>query len=230
MEVIKVKPDDQELFEMLKAVTIDSAWTALTSLGYPHTFINSLTCVRPDRKMVGRARTVRCTPVRKDVQAMLGHQRLNCKAADEAEPGDVIVVDAAGITAGGFTGDVVTARLITRGGAGMVVDGAIRDLNVIRTMDVAVYARGFHAAASGRAIMGVDYQVPVNCGGVTVIPGDILVGDCGGVLVIPANLAQEVAAKALETDRKEDSIRNIIETEHRSIYEVYPPDGSAALV
>ena len=225
MPTVKAKPEDSALFEKLASVNIESAWGALANLGYPDTFINCLTSVHPDKKMVGRARTIRCLPVRQDVREKVGNLRLNCRSADDAEPGDVVVIDAGGITSGGYTGDVVTSRLIRRGGVGLVIDGALRDLSVLRAMDICAYATGFHAAGPGHAMMDVDYQVPINCGGVTVVPGDILVGDCEGILVIPAQFAQEVAEKALETDRKESFLRHIIETEEHSIYDVYPPNA-----
>jgi regulator of RNase E activity RraA len=225
MKKAKLDSKDEKLFAKLKAANIESAWAALVGLGFPDTFINSLICIRPDLKMVGRARTLRYIPLRRDVQQMIKLPPLNTKSAEESEPGDIIVVDAHGCVEAGFTGDVVTTRFLVRGGAGMVVDGAVRDLHVIRQMDMPLYIKGAHAAASGRAIMGADYQVPIQCGGVTVIPGDILLGDSEGILVIPANLAEEVAEKALATDHKENFLRSVLEKGKRTIYETYPPNA-----
>lgn len=225
MKKAKLSSEDAKLFSKLKSVNIDSAWAVLAGLGMPDTFINSLICIRPDLKMVGRARTLRYIPLRRDIQQRLKLPPLNTKSAEESEPGDIIVVDAHGCTEAGFTGDVVTTRFLVRGGAGMVVDGAVRDLHVIREMSMPLYIKGAHAAASGRAIMGADYQVPIQCGGVAISPGDILVGDSEGVLVIPANFAEEVAEKALAIDHKENFLRSVLEEGKRPIYEVYPPNA-----
>jgi len=221
-------PQDAELFAKLTSVAIDSLWGVLDKLGYPDTFIEG---VRPvhrdlDRKLVGRAVTLRYLPIRKDlVESIAAKQEhgLNIRAAEEAKPGTVIVVDAGGETGGGFWGDVIATRFLMNGGAGVVTDGAMRDLVQIRGMDLSVYVRETHPAASFRRLVAVDYNVPIRCSGVTVLPGDIVVGDAEGVIVVPAHLAAEVAERAIATEEKENYIRNKL-LKGATIYGNYPPN------
>jgi regulator of RNase E activity RraA len=216
---------DQELFDKLKEVALDSAWGVLSRLGYPDQFIGGLQVIRPERVMVGRATTLRYVPMRKDLAETMrarGHA-LNAEAAEEAAPGDVLVVDSGGCVEAGFLGDNIAARFIYRGGVGIVCDGAVRDLTVLREMPLSLYLRGAHAAASGRRIVAVERNAPVRCVDVTVLPGDILMGDAEGVLVIPAALAEQVATEAAATDDKELFLRRKLEA-GASIYGVYPPN------
>ncbi len=218
-------PEEREIFERLLTVSTDSAWAVCSSLGYPNSFIEGLTAVRPDRKMVGRAITLRYVPIRPDVrdqQTALG-SAINKRAVELSGPGDVLVVDSGGETGAGFIGDVIATRFIVRGGAGMVVDGAIRDLHYLRTVDLPIYIRGAHAAGSGRRIIGVGLNEIVRCGGVAVVPGDLLLGDAQGVLVIPRAIAREVADRAYATEHKENFLRATLQKGFRTIDECYPP-------
>jgi len=216
--------EDAELFERLKNVALDSAWSALARRGYPNQFCEGLRVFRPDLKIAVRATTVRCLPVRPDLQQQIREQGppLNAQSVEEADAGDILVIDAGGETGGGFLGDIIAARLVARGGVGIVADGAIRDLEEIRRMPLGLYLKGAHAAGSGRRIMPVERNVTVRCGNVTVVPGDVLYGDCEGVLVIPAALAVEVLAEAEATDHKELFLRAKLEA-GESIYGIYPP-------
>jgi regulator of RNase E activity RraA len=223
----QLNENDAALFGKLSSVAIDTIWSVLNGLGYPDTFIEGLRPVHPDleRKMVGRAVTLRYLPMRKDLAERIraeGKPSLNTRAAEEAQPGTVMVVDSGGEIGAGFLGDVVATRFQVAGGVGLVVDGAIRDLAQVRHIDLAVYVRGTHPGASGRRIIGVDYNIPVRCGGVAVLPGDILVGDAEGVIVIPAHLAEEVADKAVAMEDKENFLREKL-LKGSSIYGVYPP-------
>ncbi len=144
-------------------------------------------------RMVGRARTMRYLPNRKDVREKLysAGPQLNYKSAEEAQPGDVLVFDAGGETRAGVSGGVTTVRFLVRGGAGLVIDGAMRDVPELEAMPIQTYMRRGHASSVSPIMMSVDYQVPVRIGTVTVIPGDILVGESTGILVIPAAIAVE---------------------------------------
>jgi regulator of RNase E activity RraA len=217
---------DSALFGKLSSVAIDTIWSALNGMGYD-TFIEGLKPVHRDleRKMVGRAVTLRYLPMRKDLAERVHAENkysLNARAAEQATPGTVMVVDSGGEIGAGFLGDVIATRFQVAGGVGLVVDGAIRDQAQIRHIDLAVYVRGTHPGASGRRIVGVDYNIPVRCGGVAVLPGDILVGDAEGVIVIPAHLAEEVADKAVAMEDKENYLREKL-LKGASIYGVYPP-------
>lgn len=224
----KLSRAEREVLKRLMDVSIESAWGVCSRHGYGSNFINGLTCVHPERKMVGRAVTLRYLPVRPDLQEMSRKKfrtAPNKYAIETMAPGDVLVVDSGGETGAGFLGDVIATRLEVRGGAGIVCDGAVRDLSVVATMDFALYIRGAHAAGSGRAIVGWDYNVPARIAGVAVLPGDILMGDCEGVLVIPARLAKEAAEAGAAQDHKENFLRRVLKEKRLSIEECYPPNA-----
>lgn len=207
-------------------MSTDSAWAVCASLGYPASFMSGLTAVQPDRKLVGRAVTLRYVPVRPDLrdQERAAGPPLNKRAVELAGPDDVLVGDAGGETGAGFIGDVILTRFIVRGGAGLVVDGAIRDLHYLRTVGLPIYLRGAHAAASQRRIIGVGLNEVIRCAGVAVVPGDILLGDAQGVLVIPRAIAAEVADRATALEHKENFLRATLQAGTRTIDEVYLPN------
>jgi 5-oxopent-3-ene-1,2,5-tricarboxylate decarboxylase/2-hydroxyhepta-2,4-diene-1,7-dioate isomerase len=218
--------DDHALLERLQGVNLESVYDALNRLEYRNQFMADLRVLRPDLKMVGRARTLRFLPSRPDLAKARIGPALNARAAEETEPGDILVVDIGGIRHAGFLGDVIVTRFLKRGGAGIVVDGAIRDWGVLCEMPLPLYVRATHASGTGTHIMGVDYQVPIHCGGVTVIPGDFLLGDPEGVVVLPRALAEEVLSAAETTDAKERFLRRKMEDEGLSVYECYPPSAA----
>ena len=222
----ELNAQDAALFAKLAQVPIDSLWTELDAAGYPDTYMEGLRPLHsdPNRRMVGRAVTLRYLPMRKDIEERRqasGAVTINLQAAEEARPGDVMVVDAGGESGAGYIGDMIATRFVVRGGVGLVVDGAIRDLPALRSMDLALYVRHVHPAASWRRIVGMDYNVPVRCGGVAVLPGDILVGDGMGVIVIPPHIAETIADKALAREDKETFQRGKL-LAGASIYGVYP--------
>jgi 5-oxopent-3-ene-1,2,5-tricarboxylate decarboxylase / 2-hydroxyhepta-2,4-diene-1,7-dioate isomerase len=219
----RLNAKDRVLFDKLMRMGIESAWALVTAEGYPQNFINELTPLKPNYRMVGRARTIRYLPNRKDVRAKLygAGPQLNYKSAEEAQPGDILVFDAGGETRAGVSGGVTTIRFLVRGGAGMVIDGAMRDVPELEAMHIQTYMRRGHASSVSPIMMSVDYQVPVRIGSVTVIPGDILVGDSTGILVIPADIVEKVATTALEHDDQEEFQRDLL-LKGESIYDVYP--------
>jgi regulator of RNase E activity RraA len=122
-------------------------------------------------KLVGRAFTVACC---NDFLTVI-------KAPHDASPGDVLVVDGQqGRTA--LAGELFSTEAKRKGLAGMVVDGAVRDVATIRAMQFPVYCRSIFPL-SGSTVHICATQVPVSCGGVTVVPGDIIFGDDDGIVV-----------------------------------------------
>jgi regulator of RNase E activity RraA len=157
--------------------------------------------LHPEKKMVGRAVTCVFMPARPDLDAVVmaktrekGIQSIsNQYCLDQLQPGDVLVVDLYGKKEGGtLVGDNLFyyIQTATKGG-GLVVDGAIRDLEGISEMSMPAYFRHAHPTAiSGATLVGVN--VPVRIGNVTVLPGDLVVGDHEGVAFIPPQLAKQV--------------------------------------
>ena len=96
----KLSASDRVLFDKLMRVGLEAAWSAVTSEGYPQCFINELTPLNTDRRIVGRARTIRYLPNRKDLRDKIyaSGPQLNYRSAEEAQPGDILVFDAGGET------------------------------------------------------------------------------------------------------------------------------------
>ena len=216
---------DRILFDKLARAPLEAVWAQLESRGYEHCFINALDALHADRRLVGRARTMRYLPTRPDLREEIYAERkqLNYVSAEEAQPGDVLVFDAGGDTRSAVSGEITTVRFLARGGTGLIVDGALRDVPEIAGMPLQVYQRRGQASSVRPNLMSVDYQVPVRIGNVTVRPGDLLLGERHGILVIPAALAEEVVDAALAKQDLESFQRKLL-LEGRSIYGVYPPD------
>lgn len=113
------------------------------------------------------------------------------------QPGDVVVVDARGDMTAGIFGEMMMTYFKGKGGAGMVIDGCIRDYPGQQDLDMPLWIRGltpnFHTQTG---LMPFDFNCPISCGGVTVIPGDIIVADDDGAVVVPAALAETIIEEA----------------------------------
>lgn len=144
--------------------------------------------VKEELRIFGRAHTVK-------VRA--ADNKLVLQGIAEAKKGDVLVVDARGWRENAACGDFVVGLAKTLGLAGMVIDGAVRDLAGIRELDYPVFCLGTTQAASGRHGTG-ETGVPISCGGAVVNPGDLIIGDLDGVAVIPAGEEERVLKGALE--------------------------------
>ncbi len=135
---------------------------------------------------------------------------------DSANPGDVGVIvmdntlDVAAI--GGLMGTAAKSR----GMAGMVLDGAVRDLAELRALGLPVYARSVSPATAVGRYASVSKQVPVECAGVTVAPGDIIVAGEDGVVVVPKDRAADVLKRSQEIDARETKMVPFIK-QYRSL-------------
>ncbi|MFO1361132.1 MAG: RraA family protein [Burkholderiales bacterium] len=138
------------------------------------------------------------------VRVPAGDNLMVHKAIDLAAPGDVIVVDAAGVLEQAIIGDIMTSHAARRGVAGFVIDGAIRDAAEIAARPFPVYARGATHRGPYKNGPG-EINVPVSIGGMVVRPGDIVVGDADGVVAVPQADAEAVLAAAREQKKKEDA-------------------------
>jgi regulator of RNase E activity RraA len=131
------------------------------------------------------------------------------RAYDFCRPGDVMVVDAGGDVTNALVGGIMTFFAASIGLAGVVLDGAIRDVAEIRARTFPVYARGVNHRGPYKDGPG-EINVPVNIGGMVVNPGDIIVGDQDGLLSFAPSLAQTVIEKALAQHLREESTMQAI--------------------
>lgn len=144
------------------------------------------------------------------VKEQLGDIMMFHKAIALAQPGDVIVVDGQqGSLVNALAGELMVLWAKSKGLAGLVIDGAIRDSDAICKLDFPVYAAGVTSKGPYKQGPG-EINVPISCGGVVVTPGDIVVGDADGIVIIPAKDAETVLAKAKNKYQNELKIRELI--------------------
>ncbi len=191
--------------ERARGLSAEEVFAVLPGQGFRNQYADGFKVLHPGKKLVGRAFTVQFMPLRPDLETVAsakakaaGLPRLNNQAAiDMLQPGDVLVVDLFGQQEGGtIVGDNLFYYIMkaTKGG-GLVVDGAIRDLEGISRMDMPAYFRGAHPSAIGNVIIS-GINIPVRIGKATVMPGDLVFGDAEGVYFIPPALVQQVVENA----------------------------------
>ncbi len=172
-----------EVLAMLHAVSVATLSSQLQRRGYRQLFMQGVAPLRPDLRMAGQAFTLRYIPAREDLEQSAEFNNLTNKqriAVESVGPGDVLVIEARGDTRAGSLGNILATRIKQRGAAGIVTDGAFRDTPAIAAIDLPTYARGQHPNISLTFHHPVDINVPIGCGGVAVLPGDVVVGDGEG--------------------------------------------------
>lgn len=150
--------------------------------------------------LLGTAVTVKAGP---------GDNLMLYAALELAQPGDVIVLDAQAELSNAITGELMMTWAQTKGLAGVIVDGAVRDAEALAGMSMPVYAAGVTPNGPFKNGPG-EVNVPITCGGLVVKPGDIIVGDADGIIVINPDDAAEILEKAQATVIKETGIRAAI--------------------
>lgn len=210
--------------DALHRVSCATLTAQLLRCGFRSTFIAGLRPTRPDLRLVGYAFTLRYVPTREDIGIRVAFdnetnvQRL---AVESVGPDDVLVVDGRGELGAATLGDILATRIAVRGAAGIVTDGCLRDSPGFAEIDLPVYFRAPHASLSSIAHHPLEMNVPIGCGGVLVLPGDVIVGDAEGVVVVPAQLAEEVAHDALEQELVEEFAMERVRA-GASIRDLYP--------
>lgn len=133
-----------------------------------------------------------------------GKNHLGVKAIEASQPGDVIVVDNGGRLDTSCWGGILANGAKMKGVSGVVVDGAVRDLDDCIDAGFPVYARGTVVATARGRIMEEATNIMVQFAGVQVRPGDVLLGDRSGVVIIPQERLDDVLSKAEELYDKEE--------------------------
>ncbi len=131
-----------------------------------------------------------------------GDNRAVHQAIDAAQPGDVLVVNGGGDTTRALIGELMATRAIKRRLGGFVIDGAVRDRELIGELGLPVFARGATPAGPYKNGPG-RLLCPVAIGGVCVLPGDIVLGDGDGVVVVPRAVGATVLEAAREIEKTE---------------------------
>ena len=213
----------------LEAVSTATLTTVLLKKGLRHVWLRGTRPLRAGQKgqkrAVGRAFTLRFVPAREDLATPASWSSpISTRAAIEAMPaGCIAVVDAMGVTDAGIFGDILCARMAKRGVAALVSDGVVRDINGVLDTGLPVWCQGAAAPASVTSLTFVAWQQPIGCGGVAVMPGDVIVADDDGAVLIPTDLLDEVVAQAVEQERLEGWIMKRIDA-GEALPGLYPPN------
>ena len=207
MTAIEPQPLDDATAHALAAVTTATLTTVLLKKGLRNVWIRGALPLAerlPERR-VGRAFTLRFVPAREDLATPASWgSPISTRAAIEAMPaGAIAVVDAMGTSGAGIFGDILCARMKKREVAALVTDGVVRDLAGVLGTGLAVWCQGTAAPASVNGLTFVGWQEPIGCGGVAVMPNDVIVADGDGAVVVPAALVADVVAAAVEQERLE---------------------------
>jgi 4-hydroxy-4-methyl-2-oxoglutarate aldolase len=186
----------------LKSVTADEAWDVLQDAHYRNQFEGGWKVINPGQRLVGRVVTAVFMPFRPDVDSVIhANGKKENRIGDEnswiidiLQPGDVLVVDLFGqIRYGTIIGDNLATAIYSKSHNGLIVNGAIRDVTGIQEIPgFQVYTRGVDPSALEN-VMLTGINVPIRIGNVTVMPGDIAVGDPEGVTFVPPQLAEKLA-------------------------------------
>lgn len=199
----------ESMIQRARDLSSEEVWAGLEQHeGFKNQYADGFQVLHPGKTMVGRAFTVQFMPFRADVEEVAKNKAkqhglqdlMNQTAIDMLQPGDVLVVDLFGKKVDGtIVGDNLFYYVMkaTHGG-GLVVDGSIRDLDGIANIDMPAYFRAADPTPIGN-VMLTGINVPIRIGGVTVMPGDLVVGDREGVYFIPPQFVKEVLDHADET-------------------------------
>lgn len=220
-------PLDPAALAALRAVSTATLTTQLMARGLRNTFLAGLVALNPGAgRMVGEAFTLRCIPAREDLDVLSVFQDYDHpqrKAVESVPPGGVLVIDARGRTRAASLGHILATRLLRRGAAGIVTDGAVRDSDGFAALELPTFAAGAAATTNLAQHHAVEMQVPIGCAEVAVYPGDVMVGDGDGVVCVPRHLVAEVAAAAVEQEALEEFVLAKIEA-GAPLRGTYPPD------
>ena len=198
---------DDKLIDRLAGVSVEDVWTILPRSGYNNQFEGGFQVLHPEKRLVGRVVTAQFMPARPD---MKGPNEADAKAKglrdngnqrvlDILQEGDVLVADIFGKIEGGtLTGSNLATYVYAVTKRGMIVNGAVRDLDGILQIPMGAYFRGVHPTPISQEVMLTGINVPVRIGNVTVLPGDVVLGDREGVYFVPPQLVEKVVDNADE--------------------------------
>ena len=201
--IAKIQRPSKEVINALEDIGTATAAGSLSHMGFRNPHMLGPVPQTKGKSIVGPALTLQFMPQRPDLfsegEYANPETQLHRHVLYQVEEGDVVVVDARGDMSSGVFGDMMSTYFRGRGGAGIVIDGVMRDRPNVEKLDLALWLRGwtpnYHVQVS---IYPSAVNVPIACGGVTVIPGDIIMADDDGVIVVPQSMAAKVIADSQE--------------------------------
>lgn len=221
-----------DVIDGMSGISSATACAKLNGMGIRRTFVDGPTSFLPGSRIVGSAITLQFMPQREDIASGVSQEYVERYTAlwevlETVQPGDVLVVQAYGSSFTGCFGDMLVRYFKRRGGAGIVVDGRIRDAPRVRELGVPIWCTGTTPHyASQSDLFPWAYDVPVAAGGVLCLPGDVVVADDDGAVIVPAQKAPQLIQSARDHEDWEMFSRRRIE-EGARLSDYYPltPDS-----
>jgi regulator of RNase E activity RraA len=217
---------DAKVAGALAGISTATVTTVLLKMGLRNVWMRGTRPLRPGQpRIAGRAFTLCFVPAREDLATPESWSSpKSTRAAIEAmPPGCIAVAGAMGVTDAGIFGDILCARMVKRGVAGLVTDGVVRDIAGVVGTGLPVWGQGVAAPPSVAGLTFVDWQQPIGCGGVAVFPDDVVVVDDDGAVVIPAALLDYVVEMAADQEQLEAWIMQEVE-KGAALPGLYPPN------
>ncbi|HET9662564.1 MAG TPA: RraA family protein [Thermomicrobiales bacterium] len=176
--------------------------------------------IEPGMRVIGRAHTVLSADV---YQRPANPYENEIAAIDAVTPGSCVVASTNQSTRTCYWGELLSTATRARGGTGCIIDGYTRDARPIIEMGFPVFSTGFKPVDSSSRSTVVDFDVPIECGGVKVRPGDVVFGDIDGIVVIPIEILPDVVDEAAEKVESENLTRDMLRQGHllREVYDKY---------
>ncbi|WP_226531106.1 ribonuclease activity regulator RraA [Microbacterium paraoxydans] len=192
----------RDTLDSFDAISSATACAKLHEFGIRRSYVDGPQPLSAGQRVVGSALTLQFMPQREDMASGVGQEYAERHTAlwhvlEAVQPGDVLVIQAYGSRFSGCIGDILARYFARKGGAGIVVDGRIRDAGRIRELGIPVWSTGTtpHYASQSELVPWA-YDVPVAVGGALCMPGDLVVADDDGPVVVPRAMAPKVVESA----------------------------------
>lgn len=205
MEIEQLAARDASLLERLRQLYPAVVSDCLDRMGYRRQVMKPhIRPLYPEARLAGFAMTVHCVEVDRLPATEEDYYKGELQAVDSLSPGDVMVVSSCD---GSYWGELLATASRHRGAVGLVADAYTRDTQRLIEMQFPTFVAGISACDSLGRIDIDQVQVPIECGGVTVSPDDLVLADYDGVVVVPSEVAQEAISRAEEKVSGEDLVR-----------------------
>jgi len=167
--------------------------------------MNRFFCISSEIKLMNKNKEIKMVGFALTVKTRSADNLMVHKAIDMGKQGDIIVVDANGDMNSAIIGEIMTLEAMNRKISGIIIDGCVRDINVVEKLNFPVFAKGITPRGPYKDGPG-EINFPISCGGVCISPGDILVGDADGIVVIPHHELKFILEKVKEKAKNEYKI------------------------
>lgn len=216
---MKLWQSDQELFELARQELFTAVvGDIMDTMGLQKQFLPpQIRPLRNDMVLIGRAMTVLeadvfSAEVENSANPLMAKPfGLMLEALDDLKAGEVYICTGASPTYA-LWGELMSVRAMQLGASGAVLDGYARDTEGILDLNFSTFSYGSYAQDQGPRGKVIDFRVPLEMGGVKILPGDIVFGDIDGVCIIPQDAEEEIFAKSVEKARGEKLVRKAIES------------------